>query len=107
MPRDLESEKATLEGLPPLAKDEHAGQDAEAEISSSPEYYEPMPLYRMPSTLLEERFRRLKELHPYASLLSQDDLDECDWLEHVAFEPHEAATREKVRSCHPHQVWLP
>ena len=98
MPRDLELEKV-IAGMPPLAKDKPAEQDSEPGISSSPENYDPMPLYRLPSTLLEERFRRLKDLHPYALLLSQDDVDECDWLEHVAFEPHEAATREKVRCC--------
>lgn len=89
MPRDLESEKATLEGMPPLSK--------EPDVSSPPD--DPLPLYRMPTTLLEERFKRMKDLHPYALLLNQDDVDECDWLEHAAFDPHEAATREKVRNC--------
>jgi len=92
MPRDLESEKATIEGMIPLSKD----KDHDTELSSSPEYYDPMPLYRLPPTMLEDRFRRLKELHPYTLLLSQEDADDCDWLEHVSFDPIEAATREKI-----------
>lgn len=89
MPRDLESEKATLAGMTPLSK--------EGEVSSPPEE-SPLPRYRMPSSMLEERFKKMQELHPYSLLLNKDDLDDCDWLEHAAFEPHEAATREKVRS---------
>ncbi|KAF2180639.1 acetyltransferase [Zopfia rhizophila CBS 207.26] len=93
MPRDLESEKATLEGMPPLLK--------ETETSSFPD--DPPPLYRMPTTLMDDAYKRLKDLHPYSLLLSPDDLDQCDWLEHAAFEPHEAATQEKLeyrlRTC--------
>ena len=37
-------------------------------------------------------------VRPYASLLNIDDLDDCDWLEHAAFDPVEAASREKVRT---------
>jgi hypothetical protein len=87
MPRDLQAEKAALEGLTKHADD--------AQVSSPPDN-DPMPLYRMPSTLLDERFTKLKDLHPYSLLLNQEDLDDCDWLEHSAFDPHEAATREKV-----------
>lgn len=58
-----------------------------------------MPLYRMPTSLVEERFRKMKDLHPYALLLNQDDVADCDWLEHAAFDPSEAATREKVSAA--------
>jgi hypothetical protein len=88
MPRDLESEKATLDGMPALSR--------EADPASPPDT-DPLPLYRMPSNFLEERFKKMQDLHPYGLLLSQGDLDDCDWLEHAAFEPHEAASREKVR----------
>ncbi|KAF2732990.1 acyl-CoA N-acyltransferase [Polyplosphaeria fusca] len=89
MPRDLESAKATLDAMPPLSKEPTAS-------SSSPPPDHPLPLYRVPTTFIEDRFKKMKDLHPYALLLSQDDLDECDWLEHAAFEPHEAASREKL-----------
>ena len=49
--------------------------------------------------LMDERFKRMKDLRPFSLLLNQDDLDDCDWLEHAAFEPHEAASREKVREA--------
>ncbi|KAF2748781.1 acyl-CoA N-acyltransferase [Sporormia fimetaria CBS 119925] len=95
MPRDLESEKATLQGMAPLTK------EGEGDSSSPPEH--DMPLYRLPSTFLDERFRKMKELHPYCLLLNKDDLDDCDWLEHAAFDPQEAASREKIeyrlRTC--------
>lgn len=104
MPRDLESEKATIEGMPPLSKE----NEQDAELSSSPEYYDPVPLYREPPTMLEHRFHRLKELHPYTLLLSQEDADDCDWLEHVSFDPIEAATREKViSSCALSELLVP
>lgn len=46
--------------------------------------------------LVEDRFKKMQVIHPFAQLLNVDDLDDCDWLEHVAFDPIEAATREKV-----------
>ncbi|KAF2113329.1 hypothetical protein BDV96DRAFT_496268 [Lophiotrema nucula] len=87
MPRDLESEKATLEGMPPLSKE----PDARSPLDS-----DPLPLYRIPTSFVEDRFKRMKDLHPYALLLNRDDIEESDWLEHACFEPHEAASREKV-----------
>lgn len=45
----------------------------------------------------EERLKQMG-VRPYASLLNVADLDDCDWLEHAAFDPIEAATREKVRT---------
>ncbi len=52
---------------------------------------------------------RLKQMgvRPYASLLNIDDLDDCDWLEHAAFDPVEAASREKVRMVTFHPYVLP
>lgn len=97
MPRDLESEKATIEGLPPLSKD----PDTHTSDSASSPDAEPLPLYRIPTTFLDERFTRMAPLHPYVMLLNQDDLDDCDWLEHTAFDPIEAASREKVCSRLP------
>ncbi|KAF2019246.1 acetyltransferase [Aaosphaeria arxii CBS 175.79] len=88
MPRDLESAKATLEAMPPLSKAK--------EQSNSPPADDPMPLYRVPTMLIEDRFKRMRDLNPYSLLLTQDDLDDCDWLEHAAFDPIEAATREKL-----------
>jgi hypothetical protein len=46
--------------------------------------------------LVEDRFKKMTEIHPFAQLLNRDDLDDCDWLEHAAFDPIEAASREKV-----------
>lgn len=43
----------------------------------------------------QERMKK-SGIHPFVQLLSVDDLDDCDWLEHAAFDPIEAATREKV-----------
>jgi len=59
---------------------------------------------------VEDPFRKManKNIHPFSSLLSVEDLDDCDWLEHAAFDSIEAASREKVsehyyhlsRACH-------
>ncbi|KAH8706102.1 hypothetical protein GQ44DRAFT_763901 [Phaeosphaeriaceae sp. PMI808] len=61
-----------------------------------------MPPYR-PAVLIENRFQKMKDIHPFAQLLNHEDLDDCDWLEHAAFDPIEAATREKIeyrlRTC--------
>lgn len=88
MPRDLLADKTTLESMPPLSKEP---------VASSPPSDEPVSFYRLPANMMEERFKRMKDLHAYALLLNQDDLDDCDWLEHAAFDPHEAASRDKVR----------
>ena len=101
MPRELESEKATLDGMEPLSKDPDAGNDSSSSSSSSigsmlSSYLEePAPLYTR-SHSLSPAFKKLQDLHPYSLLLNIDDLDDADWLEHAAFEPHEAASREKV-----------
>ncbi|KAL5113372.1 hypothetical protein ACEQ8H_008753 [Pleosporales sp. CAS-2024a] len=59
----------------------------------------------MPRRLLAERGRAdvAVQVHPFSSLLSPHDLDDCDWLEHAAFDPVEAASRQKIeyrlRTC--------
>jgi len=92
MPRDLVTDKKALDELPPLSKEPAAA-------SPGPDPDDAMSFYRMPTSFVEDRFKRIKDLHPYALLLSQADLDDCDWLEHAAFDPSEAASREKV--CRP------
>ncbi|KAF2260698.1 acetyltransferase [Lojkania enalia] len=92
MPRDLESEKATLEGMPSLSREDAA----DAASPSSPNDYNPLPLYARPSIPIDDRFKKLVDLHPYSLLLSAEDLDDCDWLEHEAFDAIEAASREKL-----------
>lgn len=90
MPRDLESEKATLERMAPLSKETPPDDDQD-----------PLPLHQShhPDLLVEDKFKKMKDIHPYSLLLNQEDVDECDWLEHVAFDANEAASKEKVR--HP------
>lgn len=84
MPRDLLAEK-TLESMPQLSR--------EPAPVSPPE--KPNP-YGTSLVLVEDRFKKMVNVHPFSSLLSLDDLDDCDWLEHAAFDPIEAASREKV-----------
>lgn len=92
MPRDLLADKKLLDEMP-LSKEPAA---------HSPDHLNSMPsLYQAPSSFVEDRFKRMTALHPFASLLNQDDLDDCDWLEHAAFDDNEAATREKVRRLLP------
>lgn len=89
MPRDLTADQKTLDDMPPLSK--------EPPLPDSPDAHHSMPsLYQKPSSFVQDSFKRLTELHPFSSLLNQDDLDDCDWLEHVAFDENEAASREKV-----------
>lgn len=49
-----------------------------------------------PTILKEDRFKKMGDIHPFVQLLNYENLDDCDWLEHAAFDPNEAATREKV-----------
>ena len=80
MPRDLLAEKDSVDELPQLAREE----------SSPVNFFSP-------TILKEERFKKMGDIHPFSQLLSIEDLDDCDWLEHAAFDPNEAATREKVK----------
>ena len=90
MPRDLLADKKTLDAMPQLSR--------EPETVSSPESVEQSSLVPHRSSNIAQE-GRLKQMgvRPYASLLNIDDLDDCDWLEHAAFDPVEAASREKVR----------
>jgi hypothetical protein len=96
MPRDLLAEKQTLESMPKLSREPDALSSPEPEEQSS------LVPHRSSNIAQEERLRQLG-VRPFSSLLNIDDLDDCDWLEHAAFDPIEAATREKVRAirhCH-------
>ncbi|KAF2201869.1 acyl-CoA N-acyltransferase [Delitschia confertaspora ATCC 74209] len=90
MPRDLESMRSSLEGMEPLTKDPEAGNSTD----------DPPPLY-VPTLQVSDEYKKLQDLHPYSSLLNMEDVGECDWLENTAFEPHEAASREKRLNTHP------
>lgn len=90
MPRDLLADKQTLESMPQLSREPQARSPEPAEQSS-------LVPHRSSTIAQEERLRQTG-VRPYSSLLSTDDLDDCDWLEHAAFDPIEAATREKVRA---------
>lgn len=50
------------------------------------------------SDIMKQQRLKKRGIHPFAQLLNIDDLDDCDWLEHAAFDPIEAASREKVRA---------
>lgn len=121
MPRDLEAERqklsspsddspaatgAILKDMPPLSKrsdedsegdewvDEESTRLIETLVGSS--LQRKTPDMHLPTSFLETRFEKLKDLYPYCLLLNQDDVDQCDWLEHVTFDANEAASREKV-----------
>lgn len=92
MPRDLLADKKTLDGMPELSR--------EPETVASPESVEQQSSlvpHRSSNIAQEGRLKQMG-VRPYASLLNIDDLDDCDWLEHAAFDPVEAASREKVRT---------
>lgn len=89
MPRDFLADK-TLESMPQLSREPAA-------TSPPPEQRKANP-YGTSLIRVEDPFKKMvkKDIHPFSSLLSIDDLDDCDWLEHAAFDPIEAASREKV-----------
>lgn len=91
MPRDLLADKQTLESMPKLSREPDALASPEPKEQSSS-----LVPHRSSSIAQEEKLRQMR-LRPYSSLLNIDDLDDCDWLEHAAFDPIEAASREKVR----------
>ena len=86
MPRDLLADKA-LESMSQLSR--------KPAVASPPEQSKSNP-HGTSLVLVEDRFKNMTKIHPFSSLLSVDDLDDCDWLEHAAFDPIEAASREKV-----------
>ena len=89
MPRDLHSELTPLE------------REVLATRPVSPPYEE------YPLTLTTQPSNKMKDLRPYCLLLNETDLDDCDWLEHAAFDPNEAASREKVRRLLVERLSLP
>ena len=90
MPRDLLADRKALDGMPQLER-----ESKEPASSPPPGDSSPAPPYS-PSVYIEERFKKMKDVHPFTQLLNYEDLDDCDWLEHAAFDPVEAASREKV-----------
>jgi hypothetical protein len=91
MPRDLLADKRTLDAMPELSREpEHVSSPKPNESSS-------LVPHRSSNIASEERLKQMG-VQPFAQLLNVEDLDDCDWLEHAAFDPTEAASREKVRS---------
>jgi hypothetical protein len=92
MPRDLlaERDRMALDGMPQLARESASSQAAAPSTQD---------LVDNPAPFVEERFKKMKDIHPFSALLNHEDLDDCDWLEHAAFDPAEAASREKVGDC--------
>ncbi|KAF2805820.1 acyl-CoA N-acyltransferase [Mytilinidion resinicola] len=86
MPRDLESERATLDGMPPLTKEPENGAPP-AQTFASPDSDSQLQLYRDEGGI--------NELHPYCQALTSSDLESCIHLENATFPPHEACSREK------------
>jgi hypothetical protein len=80
MPRDLESEKTTLDTMPALTKEPEGGAPPVTEDGQ----------------LLKAESKR-DQLHPYVQTLNMTDLESCVSLENATFPPHQAATRDKVR----------
>lgn len=83
MPRDLLADRKTLDGMPQLSRDSASSPPQESGSSNS-------------AVFVEQRFKKMKDIHPFAQLLNYEDLDDCDWLEHAAFDPIEAASKEKA-----------
>ncbi|KAF1945048.1 acyl-CoA N-acyltransferase [Clathrospora elynae] len=86
MPRDLLADKRALDGMSELSRD----------TVSRPEPGENSLVPHRSSNI--SQVERLKKMgvRPFAQLLNVEDLDDCDWLEHAAFDANEAATREKL-----------
>jgi hypothetical protein len=92
MPRDLLADKRALDGMSELSR--------EPETVASPEPQENQESSLVPhrsSNVAQENRLKQMGVRPYAQLLNVEDLDDCDWLEHAAFDANEAASREKVR----------
>ncbi|KAF3043818.1 hypothetical protein E8E12_010559 [Didymella heteroderae] len=96
MPRDLLADK-TLESMPQLSREPAAKNPTPEKPKANP--------YGTSLVCVEDPFKKMdnKNIHPFSSLLNVEDLDDCDWLEHAAFDPIEAASREKIeyrlRTC--------
>ncbi|KAL1645945.1 hypothetical protein SLS61_008056 [Didymella pomorum] len=96
MPRDFLADK-TLESMPQLSREPAAKSPPPEKPKANP--------YGTSLVRVEDPFKKManKNIHPFSSLLSEEDLDDCDWLEHAAFDSIEAASREKIeyrlRTC--------
>ncbi|KAI8938533.1 hypothetical protein NX059_004419 [Plenodomus lindquistii] len=86
MPRDLLAERKTLDSMSELSR--------EPANSPPPDNTSLVP-HRESNLMKQERLKQTG-IHPFAQLLNVEDLDDCDWLEHAAFDPIEAASREKL-----------
>lgn len=93
MPRDLLADKKALDGMPELSRGPETVASPEPVEQSS----NSLVPHRSSHIAQEERLKQMG-VRPYSSLLNAGDLDDCDWLEHEAFDPIEAASREKVRT---------
>src|SRR5690242_14659532 len=93
MPRDFLADK-TLESMPQLSRELPAASPPPEQRKANP--------YGTSLVRVEDPFKKIanNKIHPFSSLLSVDDLDDCDWLEHAAFDAIEAASREKVSRSH-------
>lgn len=83
MPRDLESERQTLDEMPALSKETAHDQD---DPQRSNDDAKPRP----PDSL-----------HPYVETLNLKHVDSLSKLESLAFPPNEACSREKVVDSWP------
>ena len=86
MPRDLLAERKVLDDMAELSREPASLYDNSSLVP-----------HRESNIMKQERLKK-SGIHPFAQLLNLHDLDDCDWLEHAAFDPIEAATREKVRT---------
>lgn len=68
------------------------------ESASSPSNNSSLVPHRSSNIMKQERMKK-SGIHPFSGLLNVSDVDDCDWLEHAAFDPIEAASREKVSFC--------
>lgn len=90
-------------GMPPLAKEDELGAHSPADPSSEDPITRSMMFGKLSAeddTDMErpndDMPQRLKDLHPYAQILSINDLESCLKLEETVFPPHQACSREKV-----------
>lgn len=84
MPRDLESEKATLAGLPPLTKSPAQDHDGAADRDPGDKLLKDM-----------QKGQSRDQLHPLVQTLNPSYIDGCAKLEAAAFPADQAASREK------------
>lgn len=100
MPRDFLASE-TLSSMPQLSREPDAKSPPPEKSKANP--------YGTSLVRVEDPFKKManKKIHPFSSLLNVDDLNDCDWLEHAAFDPIEAASREKVSErILPHSIFF-